>query len=97
MLRCAVRAPRCAAHTDRRCAQPTGAPADQLTKPNPSLPHQGETAPQELELELLKTDTYDDVSKALASKLGLDHPLKLRLTGGCSERGQAEVWQRMLA
>lgn len=36
-----------------------------------------------LELELLKSDTYDNVSTALAAKLGLDHPLKLRLTGGC--------------
>ncbi len=35
-----------------------------------------------LELELLKSDSYDDVSKALAGRLGLDHPLKLRLTGG---------------
>lgn len=35
-----------------------------------------------MELELLKSDSYDDVSKALASRLGLDHPLKLRLTGG---------------
>ncbi|PSC73213.1 ubiquitin carboxyl-terminal hydrolase 12 [Micractinium conductrix] len=33
-----------------------------------------------LELELLKSDTYDNVSTALAAKLGLDHPLKLRLT-----------------
>lgn len=34
-----------------------------------------------MELELLKSDSYDDVSKALAGRLGLDHPLKLRLTG----------------
>jgi hypothetical protein len=34
-----------------------------------------------VQLELLKTDSYDDVSKALATKLGLDDPLKLRLTG----------------
>lgn len=46
-----------------------------------------------VELELLKSDSYDDVSKALAGRLGLDHPLKLRLTGGrrgnwvCVERG----------
>ncbi|KAL4423841.1 hypothetical protein ABPG75_001142 [Micractinium tetrahymenae] len=33
-----------------------------------------------VELELSKADSYDDVSKALATKLGLDHPLKLRLT-----------------
>jgi hypothetical protein len=42
----------------------------------PSL--QGE---QGVQLELLKSDSYDDVSKALAAKLGLDHPLKLRFTG----------------
>ena len=36
---------------------------------------------ESLQLELSKTDSYDDVSKALAARLGLDHPLKLRLTG----------------
>lgn len=34
-----------------------------------------------IQIELLNTDSYDDVSRALATKLGLDHPLKLRLTG----------------
>ena len=36
---------------------------------------------ESLQLELSKTDSYEDVSKALAARLGLDHPLKLRLTG----------------
>lgn len=47
-----------------------------------AVPHasvQGEVG--SVELELSKADSYDDVSKALATKLGLDHPLKLRLTG----------------
>jgi hypothetical protein len=44
----------------------------------PFLPLQSEEG---IQLELLKTDSYDDVSKALAAKLGLDHPLKLRFTG----------------
>ncbi len=34
-----------------------------------------------VELELSKADSYDNVSKALAARLGLDHPLKLRFTG----------------
>lgn len=34
-----------------------------------------------MELELLKSNSYDEVSTALAAKLGLDHPLKLRFTG----------------
>lgn len=43
-----------------------------------------------MELELSKADSYDSVSKALAARLGLDHPLKLRLTGKgpCSLLGQ---------
>ncbi|KAI7840976.1 hypothetical protein COHA_005205 [Chlorella ohadii] len=44
-------------------------------------PLEGEGEEGVLELELLKSDSYDDVSKALAGRLGLDHPLKLRLTG----------------
>ncbi|KAL4539456.1 hypothetical protein Ndes2437B_g02171 [Nannochloris sp. 'desiccata'] len=33
-----------------------------------------------VQVELLKDMKWDDVSKALATKLGLDHPLKVRLT-----------------
>jgi len=41
----------------------------------------GQQGEETLELELLKTDSYDDVSKAVADKLKLDHSLKLRFTG----------------
>ena len=47
---------------------------------------QGEAAQPTIELELSKADSYDDVSRALAARLGLDHPLKLRLTGEPSRR-----------
>ena len=68
-------------------------------------PAQGEEGDTKgvVELELLKTDSYDDVSAALATRLGLDHPLKLRLTGerggvgvGVGRRGVEQVMARLL-
>lgn len=60
------------------CATVAGWPAGLMRPMWVGCCVQGEEAVQ---LELLKTDSYDDVSKAIAAKLGLDDPLKLRLTG----------------